>query len=326
MADASNQNATQYLLPDLDSTVVAGYEAQKIVLVDLLSSTEVGSYELMNDNIGLLSVSTMHPFSRGSVHIQSANPLEQPTIDPRYCANPLDCQILVEALLFNNKIVETAPMKLLRPIPHSPFLQNATAETMMPAIRSRVRAESHGSGTTSMMPLELGGVVDTHLRVYGTKNLRIVDAGIMPLVPAAELQAPVYAIAEKAADIIKADNAGIPPQGCGANSVFAHAGSVVSNISTNATAVVKSSPVFSNFPQFLNMSLIGIFNGSARTKTVSSAAVESTGGLFEKIALLQGTSTTREPTGNPVGALASMFMASPSTSTTSNPIRFSITP
>jgi choline dehydrogenase-like flavoprotein len=52
----------------------------------------------------------------------------------------------------------------------------------MPAIRSGVRTEFHGSGTTSMMPLELGGVVDTHLRVYGTKNLRIVDAGIVPLV------------------------------------------------------------------------------------------------------------------------------------------------
>lgn len=39
--------------------------------------------------------------------------------------------------------------------------------------------------------------MDTKLRVYGTKNLRIVDAGIMPLVPAAHLQASVYAIAEK---------------------------------------------------------------------------------------------------------------------------------
>jgi hypothetical protein len=43
---------------------------------------------------------------------------------------------------------------------------------------------------------ELRGVVDTHLQVYGTNNLRIMDAGIFPLVPAAYLQAPVYAIAE----------------------------------------------------------------------------------------------------------------------------------
>ena len=48
-----------------------------------------------------------------------------------------------------------------------------------------------------MMPLKYGGVVDTHLKVYGMKNLRIVDAGIMPLIPGTHLQAPVYAIAEK---------------------------------------------------------------------------------------------------------------------------------
>lgn len=94
-----------------------------------------------------------------------------------------------------------------------------------------------------MMPLGLGGVVGAHLRVYGTKNLRIVDGGIIPLVPAAHLQAPVYAIAEKAAGIIKANNAGMVPQGCGANSVFARAGPVVSNVSSNASAITRSSPV-----------------------------------------------------------------------------------
>lgn len=88
-------------------------------------------------------------------------------------------------------------MRLLDQIPYGPFYQDATSETLMPAIRSGIRTEFHGVGTTAMLPLELGGVVDTHLRVYGTRNLRIVDAGIMPLVPAAHLQASVYAVAEK---------------------------------------------------------------------------------------------------------------------------------
>lgn len=48
-----------------------------------------------------------------------------------------------------------------------------------------------------MMPLELGGVVDPDLLVYGTRNLRVVDASILPLVPAAHLQAVVYGVAEK---------------------------------------------------------------------------------------------------------------------------------
>lgn len=93
-------------------------------------------------------------------------------------------------------------MRLLDPSPYEPFFPNATSETLMPAIMSGIRTEFHAAGTTSMMPLDLGGVVDTHLKVYGTKNLRIVDAGIFPLVPAAHLQAPVYAVAEKVCDQI----------------------------------------------------------------------------------------------------------------------------
>jgi choline dehydrogenase len=202
MSDAANQSTTQHLVSDLDPTIIAGYEAQKTILVDLLSRKDVGAYEILNDNVGLLAVATMHPFSRGSVHIQSTNPFLQPLINPRYCSNPLDCQVLVEALLFNNQLVDTISMRLLEPGPYAPFFSNATAETLMPAIQSGLRTEFHGTGTTSMLPLNLGGVVDTNLRVYGTKNLRIVDAGIIPLVPAAHLQAPVYAIAEKVSLIL----------------------------------------------------------------------------------------------------------------------------
>jgi choline dehydrogenase-like flavoprotein len=54
-----------------------------------------------------------------------------------------------------------------------------------------------------MMPLELGGVVDTNLTVYGTSNLRVVDTSVFPVIPGAHLQAVAYAVAEKAADMIK---------------------------------------------------------------------------------------------------------------------------
>ncbi len=63
--------------------------------------------------------------------------------------------------------------------------------------------EYHPIGTASMLPRDKGGVVDASLRVYGTKNLRVVDASIMPLHIAAHIQATIYGVAEYAAQIIK---------------------------------------------------------------------------------------------------------------------------
>jgi len=60
-------------------------------------------------------------------------------------------------------------------------------------------------GTCAMMPKELGGVVNERLMVYGTNNLRVVDASVIPLVPRGNIQSTVYAIAERAADIITED-------------------------------------------------------------------------------------------------------------------------
>lgn len=63
--------------------------------------------------------------------------------------------------------------------------------------------EWHPCATCSMLPREHGGVVDPNLRVYGTKNVRVVDASIFPLIPRGNPQSLVYAVAEKAADMIK---------------------------------------------------------------------------------------------------------------------------
>lgn len=61
----------------------------------------------------------------------------------------------------------------------------------------------HVSGTCAMMPQEDGGVVDSYLKVYGSSNIRVVDASIFPLEPRGNIQATVFAVAEKASDIIK---------------------------------------------------------------------------------------------------------------------------
>lgn len=54
-----------------------------------------------------------------------------------------------------------------------------------------------------MMPREKGGVVSEHLLVYGTTNVRVVDASVLPFQVDGHLVSTLYAIAERAADFIK---------------------------------------------------------------------------------------------------------------------------
>ena len=54
------------------------------------------------------------------------------------------------------------------------------------------------------MPKEIGGVVDETLKVYGTNNVRVVDASVVPFQVCGHLTSTLYAIAERASDFIKA--------------------------------------------------------------------------------------------------------------------------
>ena len=166
LSNASNQSPTDYLVAGLDSTIVAGFTAQKQSLVTRLAENTVAAYEIINNNAGSLTVSVMHPFSRGTCYIQSADPFQPPAIDPRWLTNPVDRQVLIEALLFNRQILATAPMVELQVAQFVPPV-DADDDALNQVINNGIRTEFHPSGTLAMLPLEQGGVVDSHLRVWG---------------------------------------------------------------------------------------------------------------------------------------------------------------
>ena len=60
----------------------------------------------------------------------------------------------------------------------------------------------HPVGTAALGPKDQGGVVGSDLKVHGVERLRVVDASVMPLIPGTHTSSTVYAVAEKAADII----------------------------------------------------------------------------------------------------------------------------
>lgn len=195
------------------ATVRAGYLAQRRHQIPLLRNPTEGAVEILADSVGTLSVAMQRPLSRGTVRPSSPDIFDiPPLVDPRYCSEPFDCLVLARALLFNCALVRTRAMAELQPVAEGPYFcpddlsdpgqRNVTDSRMLDLARQYLATEFHPSGSTAMLPLGLGGVVDTELRVYGTQGLRVVDAGVMPMVLGAHLQAAVYAIAERAADII----------------------------------------------------------------------------------------------------------------------------
>ncbi|KAI9679925.1 MAG: hypothetical protein M1817_004940 [Caeruleum heppii] len=158
-----------------------------------------------------------HPLSRGFVHIKSADPNDDPEFDPRYLSHPLDYEMLKDAVLFNMNISTTAPMSTLlkgNGTVHPPSLPVLNESTVKGLINTGFGTSWHILGSCAMMPKDKGGVVDAKLKVYGTKNLRVVDASIAPLQVRGNTCSLTYAIAEKAADIIKDDNPAFASGNC----------------------------------------------------------------------------------------------------------------
>ncbi|KAJ6123998.1 CAZyme family AA3 [Penicillium samsonianum] len=154
--------------------------------------------------ISLLS----YPLSRGSVHIQSPDPKAAPLIDHGTLRHPVDLEMHARHSMWMDKISETEPMASLlkkggeRLHTPEPLTDLEKAKELC---KELILSLFHVSGTCAMMPQEDGGVVDSHLKVYGSANIRVVDASIFPLEPRGNIQATVFAVAEKAADIIKQD-------------------------------------------------------------------------------------------------------------------------
>lgn len=148
------------------------------------------------------------PLSRGSVHIRSRDPSARPTIDPRYLSHPVDVEIMARHILQTKTVAGLSPLSdlLAKPLTHrDPAADFTDLESAKAYARGNAISMWHLGGTCAMLPKDKAGVVDTSLKVYGVRNLRIVDASAIPLISTANLQATVYAFAEKAADIIKND-------------------------------------------------------------------------------------------------------------------------
>jgi choline dehydrogenase len=153
-----------------------------------------------------VATSLMLPGSRGSVRLASAEPGTPPLIDPNYYADPRDLEIFAAGLRAAREIGRAAALDPWRGEEVLPGPDVHDDASLRAYLRRNLQTYSHPGGTCRI-GTDADAVVDTELRVHGISGLRVADASVMPSPPSANTNATVYAIAERAADLIRAQGA-----------------------------------------------------------------------------------------------------------------------
>jgi choline dehydrogenase-like flavoprotein len=147
-------------------------------------------------------VCVLRPASRGSVGLRDADPASAPRIDPGFLSDTRDLEVLKAGVRIVEAAMEgaaMAPWRGARLYPH-----DGTDAGLEADIRARADTIYHPVGTCRM-GRDAMAVVDPRLRVHGIEGLRVVDASVMPRLVGGNTNAPTIMIAEKAAEMIRAD-------------------------------------------------------------------------------------------------------------------------
>ncbi|XP_060518082.1 glucose dehydrogenase [FAD, quinone]-like [Cylas formicarius] len=159
-------------------------------------------------------VCLLNPISQGTLRLQSNSPIDRPLVDPNYLNDPngRDISTLLKGMKYIFKLNETKTFQEYRAwVEHPPAepcdgqFERYSDDWWYCAIKNFGSATYHSMGTTRMGNSTNSSVVDSRLKVHGIKSLRVVDAGIMPVIVSGHTNAPTIMIAEKTADLIKQD-------------------------------------------------------------------------------------------------------------------------
>ncbi|KAJ7590009.1 hypothetical protein C8J56DRAFT_936647 [Mycena floridula] len=220
-ADEIHQGAKEFIRKEVDSGKYSpGLSEQYALQLERLESPETnGGCEVLlysgftgprvtyseEKKYASVVVIHNHPFSRGSIHAVSNDPRQDPAFDPQYFEHDVDLETSLEMVKFARKMGHTKPWsdilesgETLNP----PVTQQHDAD-LLDWMRDSVMTTWHTVGSLSMLPRDKGGVVDSHLKVYGTTNIRVADLSIVPLHFSGHSQATAYVVGEIAGDIVK---------------------------------------------------------------------------------------------------------------------------
>ncbi|MDB5777508.1 MAG: choline dehydrogenase [Herbaspirillum sp.] len=146
------------------------------------------------------SVCNVRPTSRGYVRIGDGDPFAAPKITLNYLSTEADRRIAAESIRLTRKIVAAPALQRYSPEEIKPGPQFQSEEELVRAAGEIGTTIFHPVGTCKMgRPDDASAVVDSELRVFGVKGLRVVDGSIMPAITSGNTNSPIVMIAEKAA-------------------------------------------------------------------------------------------------------------------------------
>ncbi len=152
------------------------------------------------------SVCNLNPTSRGTVHIRTPQFEDAPAIAPNYLSTEIDRKIAADSLRLTRAIMGQPALQKYQPQEFKPGLQFQSDEELAKLAGDIATTIFHPVGTTKMGRADDAmAVVDARLKVHGVQGLRVVDAGIMPLITSGNTNSPTLMIAEKAAQWIMED-------------------------------------------------------------------------------------------------------------------------
>lgn len=168
------------------------------------ASYKEGLQAWLDDEPGFtLATWQQRPESLGYVHARSNDAFAKPIIQPNYLAHDQDQRVLLAGIKLSRKLMNTPALAPYFDHEVYPGTHIQSDDELLDIARQRSTTVYHLMGTCRMGPkTDPTAVVDDQLRVHGIKNLRVIDASIMPTMLSANLNAGVMMIAEKGADMV----------------------------------------------------------------------------------------------------------------------------
>jgi choline dehydrogenase len=162
------------------------------------------NYKLARDP-GLTAIAhQLRPESKGSIHVQSADPHQAPAIRYNFLSAELDRQVVLAATRITRRIMEAPALDAYRGLELAPGKEVQSDDEMLDWIMQTAETTYHPVGTCKMGADPMA-VVDERLRVHGIAGLRVADASIMPTLTSGNTNAPSIMIGEKAAGMLLED-------------------------------------------------------------------------------------------------------------------------